>query len=268
VCDGRACTNANTGYTYVPTGEDVGRTVRAMITAANPLGAFTATTTQTDPIRAAAPDAPADVSPAAIDFGDVAVGSSAPDRVVTYTNTASGPVTLRRIARGGGQLVDIGLPAAGRTCEAGLTLASGEACALPVRFSPQATGERRATVTIDDGSEHVVRLTGTGQPGPLLDVDTTPIAFGSLLVGKYSAARTLRLTNDGDVGLLIAGVTSVSEFPTSTTCSDTTPLGPGESCRVSLKFHPRYAGARASTVTIRSNAAGGARYVDVSGTGT
>jgi hypothetical protein len=130
----------------------------------------------------------------------------------------------------------------------------------------------RAVVTQTNAWGTAAVTTASTQPvraasGPLLSVDPPHLEFGSLAVGKYSAARPVRLTNDGDLDLQFSAPASVTEFHITSTCPTAAPLAPGESCQVSAKFHPRYAGSRASTLTIRSDDPNGARTVALSGVG-
>ena len=82
---------------------------------------------------------------------------------VTFTNSGTAPLTISSIAVTGTNASDF---AQTNTCPASsATLAVSANCSISVTFTPSATGNRTASVTITDnasGSPHTVSLTGTG----------------------------------------------------------------------------------------------------------
>ena len=96
-------------------------------------------------------------------------------------------------------------------------------------------------------------------------------AFGVSATGAASAARTFTLTSGG-TGALKTGVVSLagadaSQFSLGAdTCSGTW-LAVGATCTVSVSFAPTTNGAKAATLTVPGDAAGGPATIALSGTG-
>jgi hypothetical protein len=90
-------------------------------------------------------------------FGDVDLGVETAKRSVTFTNIGTVPTTLGNAAFDGGDDGDFAITT--DECS-GATLAVGESCAVGVRFTPSANGQRRTDLDIPDdtpgGSRHVM----------------------------------------------------------------------------------------------------------------
>ncbi|NNJ12165.1 choice-of-anchor D domain-containing protein [Chloroflexales bacterium ZM16-3] len=96
-------------------------------------------------------------------------------------------------------------------------------------------------------------------------LSTGSIGFGNLRVSSTSAAQQVTLTNSGAADLKINSITASGDFARTTTCGST--LVPGANCTISVTFTPTATGARSSTLTITSSAAGSPQSVGLSGTG-
>ena len=103
----------------------------------------------------------ANVTPASLAFGVQAQSTLGPSQTVTVTNTGGSPLTVTGLAFTGADAGDFLIGSS--TC--GGALASGESCALTVRFAPEGAGARSAVLQIigdQSGSPSTVTLTGTG----------------------------------------------------------------------------------------------------------
>jgi hypothetical protein len=101
------------------------------------------------------------LSPARLNFGDHAVGTTTAAKTVTLTNVGTAEVHISSIATSGSDSQDFLV--APSTC--GAMVAGGASCAINLRFKPTATGPRTATLDVADdggGSPQTVTLTGTG----------------------------------------------------------------------------------------------------------
>jgi hypothetical protein len=99
-------------------------------------------------------------SPVSVNFGDQAVGTSSPTAPITVTNIGSTAVAISSIAVTGADPEDF---TGSSNC--GSTLSAKSSCTIKAKFTPTATGDRSAQVTISDGgggSPQSVALTGTG----------------------------------------------------------------------------------------------------------
>jgi hypothetical protein len=73
------------------------------------------------------------ITPTAMDFGTVAVGTVSPQQLVTITNLGSVPVVMSGAGGGAGQF------GGSQDCQ-GLTIAAGKSCHMYYQFSPSALG--------------------------------------------------------------------------------------------------------------------------------
>jgi hypothetical protein len=92
------------------------------------------------PPAAAAPLAQFLISPTALDFGDVPLGSTSPQQTITITNKGSLPVVMS--GAGGGAGVFGGV----QDCQ-GTTLAPGASCHMFYAFTPTTTGAVTGTTS-------------------------------------------------------------------------------------------------------------------------
>ena len=210
------------------------------------------------------------VSPNAVAFGMVRVGTTSPDTTVTVSNpTPTRNVTVSAVSVGGAHAGEFAKPA--DTCT-GVTLAPMQSCSFAVRFAPTSTGAKSATVSVVAGEAgtKTVALTGTGTTG-FPDIAVAPAAhdFGAANAGTSGASRTVTVSSTGSWPLSIAAVTLGGSYPgdyavTSDGCSGRT-LAVGASCAVAVRFVPAAAGRRDATLTVASDA--GSRSVALTGLG-
>lgn len=96
------------------------------------------------------------LSPGAVDFGNIPIGTSAPAQNITLQNTGAAALAINSISTTGDYSV-------ANDCGAGL--APGASCTLNITFTPTATGARPGTAQISDNasnSPQSATLTGTG----------------------------------------------------------------------------------------------------------
>jgi hypothetical protein len=103
----------------------------------------------------------AQLSPDTLDFGDVAVGTTSPDRTVVLTNTGDVPLTVSSLGLDGGQASEFSIVSP----SAPLTVPAGQSQAIVVRFAPTSKGQKTARLVIQDNApgERRLVLRGVGQ---------------------------------------------------------------------------------------------------------
>lgn len=197
------------------------------------------------------------VSPLALAFGSVVVGSSSA-LSLAISNTGGAPLSVTSITSSDGQFT----PDA-----TSFTIGAGGSQAVNVTFTPVTGGSCAGTLSIvhgAPGSPATVPLSGTGTT-PQIAVSPSALTFGSVVVGS-STALLLTVTNPGDADLNLAATTSDDgQFiasPTSYT------VAPGASRAVTVTFTPTATGAQAATLSLTHNAAGSPTTVALAGTGT
>jgi len=203
------------------------------------------------------------VSPSSLAFGDQSVYTTSPPQTLAVTNTGSVAVNQSSISITGANASDFN-----QTNNCPAALAPGVSCTITVEFTPKATGNRNAFVSIVDnapGSPQTIALTGTGV-APTVSLSPASLTFARQLDGTTSKAKAVTLANIGTASLTISGITTTGPFLQTHTCHSI--LAAGTSCTLSVFFVPTTAGPTAGTVAVADNAPGSPQTVAVSGIGT
>jgi hypothetical protein len=200
-----------------------------------------------------------------LEFGahDVDLGPTRPD-AATITNTGSEPIAIDGVSLSGDAAEFARLTGDAADCAAGTTVGAGQTCAVRAHFDPSSTGAKRAVVTIDTQEEDLdFTLIGIGTQTEL--VLTPPaLAFGARNLGEGpGAAQASTIRNAGSEPVRIGGIElsgpAAGDFsiaaPLPSDCAVGRALATGEQCAVRTAFDPSSAGAKAATLTVRSNAA-------------
>ncbi|WP_341886892.1 choice-of-anchor D domain-containing protein [Variovorax sp. YR752] len=213
------------------------------------------------------------LSPPALSFSQT-VGSTSADLRLLVGNSGTGMLRLGALALTGAQAGEFALGEG--DCAAGTTLGGGQSCAVTLRFTPAASGQRRAELTIEHnalGGSSSVALSGWGnssaQPGLLLDANR--IDMGDQVVAVPSSERVLGVVNNGQAALEFSSIalsgTQAGDFALGGTCAVGTPLPAQGSCTVTIRITPATLGARAATLRIAGNAPGGTASVSLAAAG-
>jgi hypothetical protein len=203
------------------------------------------------------------ISPAPLDFGSVQSGTTTPAQTMTVTNVSSSNVLL-----GGQSLQGAYAFAPGGTCTANLTLtpapASGDSCTLLVVFSPVGAGASPGLLTLANNGASgslTALLDGTGVLPGQLNLSTSLLSFGSIVLGATSPSQTLTVTNSGGSSLDFqtpAYSVSSPEYQITPSLSNACGgiLSAGHSCSIQIAFKPTATGDQPATLTV--SAGGGA----------
>jgi len=205
----------------------------------------------------AAASAPAvTLSPLAVDFGNVTVGSAAATRAVTLTNSGTAALSLGGISASGSGFA--------ATSACGNSLAAGASCNVTVSFVPAAASAFTGELSVSSnaaGSPHAIALTGAGVlpslPVMAWSTTATTLSFADTLVGSKSAAKTLTLTNKGPGNVTLDAIAvqgaMAAEFPLAGTCTTGLNLASGATCSVLVAFSPAQMGLRTGSLSVTSN---------------
>jgi uncharacterized repeat protein (TIGR01451 family) len=207
------------------------------------------------------------ITPAAVNFGDVNVGTPSAEQTVTLANTGNTSLDVTALTAAAAPFARTGTG----TCAAALpiTIAAGESCTLTYTFAPTAVGaaSQNLTVTANAPGSGTIALSGNGIAGEF-SVTPNPVAFGNQLVGTTSAALTATLSNTGAGSLTVTALPDPSApFARSGGTCGPTPitLPGGGTCTVEYTFSPTVAGAASGTVAIASSV--GSVNLSLTGTG-
>lgn len=89
--------------------------------------------------------------------------------------------------------------------------------------------------------------------GPILELSSSTVTFGTIQAGQSSAVSSVTLTNAGDVPLVLAGLSfpvTSPEFSAAHSCPAS--LNPGATCQVNFQFSPQTAGLRGIVYEIKT----------------
>ena len=232
-------------------------------------GAATGQTVQL-PVQYDAPPAPViQVSPASINFGDVAVGQSL-QRAVTITNAGTANLTILEFTSSNPRFAaSVALP---------LTLSPGATRDLFVNFQPTNAAVESGTLTIRSNDaatpQATVTLAGRGTAGgggpstgtPAMTITPASLAFGDTGVG-VNKDLNLTIRNTGTGALVISSI-AASQPSFSMVGSSTLTILAGAEQVIAIRFAPTAAGLVTGVLTINSNdPARPAFTVPVTGTG-
>jgi uncharacterized repeat protein (TIGR01451 family) len=196
-----------------------------------------------------------DVTPAAIDFGPIPVGSASGTENVTIANEGDDDLVLGNLIINDSQFQITSGNVSGQT------LGPGASADVTLVFTPASEGSQAATLTIpsnDPDEDPVsVALSGEGTAAPdVPDIYVTPLSldFGAVEAGSLSATQNVTVGNTGTAGLNIGNlIINDSQFSIVSGNISGQVLGPGASANVTLVFTPASEGSQAATLTIPSD---------------
>jgi hypothetical protein len=200
------------------------------------------------------------LAPTSLSFGNQTVGISSSPLVTTLTNSGNLPLTITSIQITGPDSGDFGQTS---NCPSSMTPYS--TCKINVTFTPTATGNRSAAVSVADnapGSPQSVPLTGVGMP-PSVTLSPPSLTFGPQLVGTTSQPQTVQLS--ASYAISITSIETSAEFGQTNNCGKGLP--PGGKCQILVTFTPTASGPQNGTLTINDSGADSPQTAPLSGTG-
>ncbi|WP_419804848.1 choice-of-anchor D domain-containing protein [Terriglobus sp.] len=194
----------------------------------------------------------ASLSPGSLTFTAQNVGYTSAPQTITVTNGSLTPLLLSRVVASTGFVSTV-------DC-VGVPLARGASCTVQVSFAPTAAGAVTGTLTLYGnvlGGYVVASLSGTGSGQAAITLAPPSLSFADTAVKASSAAKTITLTNNGNVPTSLQTPTASGDYSvTANTCAAT--LAPSASCTFGVVFTPTASGVRTGT----------AQLVDTNGTHT
>ena len=200
---------------------------------------------------------PVTFSPAAVNFGNQAAGTTSNTTNVTMSNNLPAALAISGI--------QATAPFA-QTNSCGTALAGGSTCTLAVTFSPTAVQTSSSSITVSDSasnSPQTIALTGSG----VAPVNFTPktIAFPNQPIKSTSAATVVTVTNNQTTALSVGSIATTAPFAAANNCG--TSLAAGQSCTVNVTFAPTAAKYYSASLTITDGSATSPHTVSLSGNG-
>ncbi|MFP3941658.1 MAG: choice-of-anchor D domain-containing protein [Thermoanaerobaculia bacterium] len=226
------------------------------------------------PVEEAPPQEPPEltVDPPSLAFGEAPLGEATEATTVTVRNRGGSPARIASVELAG---ADTGSFRIREDRCAGGELEPGERCTVSVELRPRQEGVLEARLALaspdlpGDREGPAVSLSGAGAAARL-SVEPRSLAFGEVRV-TASEEADLELANAGRApleirDLSISGTAARELSVAGTDCDATVPLGPGDSCRVTVRFAPAIEGERRATLHVRHAGVGGPGAVELRGT--
>jgi len=189
-------------------------------------------------------------------FGEQTLGSSTLNKMAVF-NPTNNPITISQVTITAGDFT------LGKSCTH-MTLKPAQVCPLEITFKPTQLGPRTATITMTDdylGSPQTITATGIGSA---ISVAQNVNYATEVNVGS-SGTFAFGLTNSGSTTIDISSIALVgAEFSQTNTCGSS--IGPGKSCKFSLKFSPTFVGPGWGLVTINDTDPGSPHIIRLSAT--
>lgn len=200
------------------------------------------------------------IAPTVVDFGDQELGKRSAVQRIEVSNDTDEPVEISSIELSGANANSFEVTDE-TTCLVGVSVGAGDACSIAVRFRPKARKDLSAELLVASGTGDLrVALHGTGTGEAFVQLESTRLDFGAVLVGKTRTLKT-KLTNTGNAPLVIEEL-ELGGDPTfrvgskGTTCKAGKKVKAGGSCVIAVAFRPTETARSNGTLTVRSDAAG------------
>jgi hypothetical protein len=190
---------------------------------------------------------PASLSPPSLTFGDQPVGSASLSQTITLISPNNGGGGVPEFAISGDFQQN-------NSCDSMTDLTTDAPCPITIWFQPTAVGTRTGTLTVTYAQPTpatlTASLTGTGV-APEASVSPTALTFGNQVQGTSSSPQAVKLSNTGNVVLVISNLTISGDFSETNTCGSS--VVANSSCTINVVFTPTAPGTRTGTLTINDN---------------
>lgn len=205
----------------------------------------------------APPTAPnVSLSSTTMDFNNVDVGATSPEKRVSLLSSGSAPYRINSIDSNpsctGAPMCAAGDFLCATDCKLSTDYAPGKSCDIAGKFSPKSPGFAATTIYICDNtaaSPQSITLTGTGVTPPPVEISPSSYDYGRILVGGRSEG-TFTIINHATIEATLGPVTvNAADFAvTSTNCGAT--LAPVSACYASVAFMPTQPGTSTALLEV------------------
>ena len=208
------------------------------------------------------------LSSTSLNFGGLSIGQTSSAQTLIISSNGGQALSLNTLSITGANPGDF---TETDNCHVPTALPVGSSCAVLISFTPLATGNRSAALTItDNGSPTTqsVALSGTGlNPVPAVTLIPGNLDFGTVTQGT-STTKNISITNSGTAPLHVATVAlsgaNVSDFSSSSaSCNSAIPAN--STCTVTVTFAPLAPGVRSTILSLTDDASDSPQTVQVSG---
>ena len=205
------------------------------------------------------------VTPMALDFGSVTVGSKGTANF-SIANTGASDLTVSMITLSGTEFAISGIATP-------KTISSGQTVPVTVTFAPTAAGAVPGSIVLTSNDPvnptATVSLAGTGSTTPVGQLTANPasLSFASIPAGT-TASQTITLKNSGTASIAVSSITEAGNEFTVSGVSLPFTLAASQTATLSVKFAPTVTGVASGTLSVASNAGASPLTISLSGTAT
>jgi len=209
-------------------------------------------------------------SPASLNFGSVAIGSSK-HTMVQLQNASASSITLQNLIASGDYSA---APSGASPCTVGLVLAAKAKCTFMVTMTPTSSGSVLGAFTVNDNASSgptVQTLNFMGTGAWPISVSPVTLNFPATAVGTTSSPLQVTVTNSTTAGVMLNNFVPSGDYGVlpygSSPCSPGMILNAGAKCTFGVTFSPTVTGSIAGAVTLTDGAANSPQVVGTSGSG-
>ena len=178
-------------------------------------------------------------------------------------------LTLSAAAGSGGLTVSLASNNSAITVPSTVTVPVGKISAGFTATASSVSTAQTVTLTATAGGVSETFALQLGAAVPTLSVNSTSVAFGSVVVNTVAAPQPVILTSTGTVPVTINGAALTGTGFTVSGITFPATLNPGQAATLDVEFEPTAAGAVTGQLTITSNSStGSSTVISLSGAGT
>ena len=200
---------------------------------------------------------------AGLSFGTVLIGTNSAPQSMTITNCGTANLFVTNIVPSTADYT-----VGSDTCS-GQSIAPGDTCLFNVIFTPTATGQRPATLMINDNtstSPHQIGLLGSGQARTPQICLPASVNLGSVDVGTSTNARLI-VINCGTADLVISNLVIDGDSAFSLNMLSSPIISMGSTGTIMVQFAPPKCASAAAVLQIIDNAHDSPQLVTLAGIG-
>jgi hypothetical protein len=213
--------------------------------------------------------ASATLLPATVTFPGTPVTTTSATQTVTLANQSPFTFNVQSVMISGAAASEFT-----QTNTCGTSVSASGNCAIILSFTPTATGNQNATLTVISdtaASPQSIPVVGVGTaPAVTLTPPTdSTVNFGNQPLSSASTAVPVTLTNSGTAPLNIRSITfagiAAAEYSQTNTCG--TQVAASTSCTINVIFDPTSLNPQGATLVISDNATPSTQTISLLGTG-
>jgi hypothetical protein len=217
------------------------------------------------------PTNPLTFSPAFLNFGSIAIGSSGKSPVVQVTNASGASLTLSSLTAPGEYTV---VPSGANPCINGVVLAPGAKCGFSVTLTATGPGSIFGSVTAVDNAAsgptvQTYNLTATGVWPVTLSPGT--LSFPSTAIGSTSSPLQVTVKNYSAGSVTLGSIEASGDYGIvplgASPCGSGTVLTAKGTCTFGVTFSPTVGGTVTGAATLSHSAPNSPQIVALTGPG-